>query len=108
MPEKEYAACPVRMALSIFESKWNLRVLYELIVASPLRFGELKRAIPYISNTMLTTTLRELEGLNLVSREQFNEIPPHVEYSLSESGRAIVPVFEAVGEWSEKYLRPNS
>ena len=101
---EEQIECHVRKGLVIFEGKWNTCVLYELIKAPSRRFGELRKAIPPISNTMLTSTLRELEKQGLVSREQFNEIPPHVEYSLTESGRAIIPVFDAIEHWSKEYL----
>ena len=68
------------------------------------RFGELKKAVPRITNTMLTTTLRDLESLEIVHREQFNEIPPHVEYSLTEKGRGLLPVFVELAKWGEAYL----
>lgn len=96
--------CPVRKGLRIFENKWNARVLYELILNETLRFGQLRKAIPEISNTMLTSTLKCLEQYGLVNRVQFNEIPPHVEYSLTDSGKAFIPIFDAIGEWSDTYL----
>ena len=95
--------CPVKKGLHIFDGKWKVRVLYELIVKSPMRFGELRKEIPDIYNTMLSGTLRNLEESGLVIRQQFNEIPPHVEYYLSESGRALIPIFDAIGAWGEAY-----
>ena len=80
-------------------------MLYELVVKSPMRFNELGKAIPGISNTMLNSTLKTLEKEGLVVRKQFNEIPPHVEYSLSRSGQALVPIFDAIGQWSTQYLK---
>lgn len=97
--------CPVRKGLRLFESKWNARVLYELIIHGTMRFGELRKAIPDISNTMLASTLKELEEYSLVIRTQFNEIPPHVEYSLSESGQDFTAVFDAIGAWGEKHMK---
>ncbi len=102
--EENVQDCPVRKALLLISGKWNARVLYELILQNSMRFGELRKAIPNISNTMLSATLKELERQGLVHRKQFNEIPPHVEYSLSESGRALIPVFDSIGEWAETYL----
>lgn len=96
-------SCPVKSGLKVFESKWNARVLYELIVNGTMRFGQLRKAIPDISNTMLAATLKWLEDQGMVTRVQFNEIPPHVEYSLTEKGKAFIPVFDAIGDWSEKY-----
>lgn len=103
MTEKNIENCPVLKGLLIFEGKWNARVLYELILKNTLRFGELKKEIPDISNTMLTSTLKSLEKLGLVKRIQFNEIPPHVEYSLTEKGHEFVHIFDAIGEWGKKY-----
>lgn len=99
--------CPVTKGLKIFESKWNARVLYELILNDTMRFGEIKRKIPNISNTMLASTLKGLEEYGLVTRIQFNEIPPHVEYSLTASGKAFIDVFDAIGNWGEKYIFQN-
>ena len=99
--------CPIRRALGLLNGKWRTYVLYELCRHPSLRFGEIKKAIPLITNTMLTATLRDLEKLGIVSREQFNEIPPHVAYSLTDSGKALLPVFFEIAKWSEAYLSDN-
>ena len=96
--------CPIRGALELLNGKWRTYVLYELCRHPALRFGEIKKAIPYVTNTMLTSTLRDLEKLGIVSREQFNEIPPRVEYSLTDSGKDLFPVFYEIAKWSEKHL----
>ncbi|MDE7332768.1 MAG: helix-turn-helix transcriptional regulator [Lachnospiraceae bacterium] len=88
----------------ILQTKWYARVLFELCKKSPLRFGEMKREIPEISNVVLTSTLRALEELKLIDRVQFNEIPPHVEYSLTESGKAMLPIFYEMIMWEKKYI----
>ncbi|HJA07599.1 MAG TPA: helix-turn-helix transcriptional regulator [Candidatus Mailhella merdigallinarum] len=103
--DTNFEACPVKKTLVLISGKWNARVLYELVTQGSVRFGALRKSIPDISNTMLTATLRFLEEQGLVHREQFNEIPPHVEYSLSESGKALIPVFDAIGRWGETYLK---
>ena len=96
--------CPVRRTLEILSGKWRSRILYELCQKPSYRFGELKKAIPKITNTMLTATLRDLEELGIVTREQFNEIPPHVEYSLTDKGRALIPIFVEMAKGGEAYL----
>lgn len=96
--------CPVRRALELLNGKWRTHVLFELCHYPYRRFGEIKKAIPTVTNTMLTSTLRDLEKLGIVSREQFNEIPPRVEYSLTESGRALLPIFFEIAKWGETYL----
>ena len=99
------SACPVRRGLTLFEGKWRTRVLYELIEqGQALRFGELARSIPGISKTMLTATLKDLEALGLVERTQYQEVPLRVEYSLTDSGRAAAPLFDAIGAWGKRYL----
>ena len=97
--------CPMRRTLELLSGKWRPHIIYELCKKPSCRFGELKKALPRITNTMLTKTLRELEDLGIVRREQFNEIPPHVEYSLTEQGRALLLVFFELARWGEAYLR---
>jgi len=92
--------CPIRRALELMSGKWRPHVLYELCRCPSLRFGQLKKTIPHITNTMLTATLRDLERLGVVSRTQFNEIPPHVEYALTDSGKALFPIFYEIAKWS--------
>lgn len=69
-----------------------------------MRFGELKKILNSITNTMLTNALRELEADGLICRKQFNEIPPHVEYSLTPKGEDLLPVFYAITEFGLKYI----
>ena len=95
--------CPVKRTLSQLQGKWNLRIIYELSKQEAMRFGELKKAIPDISNTVLTSALKDLEKKGLVSRTQFNEVPPHVEYSLTESTKALDKVFREIREWGNRY-----
>lgn len=100
--------CPMRRALELLSGKWRTHIIYELCKNSSRRFSELKKAVPQITNTMLTNTLRDLEALGIVHREQFNEIPPHVEYSLTEKGRALLPVFTELAKWGENYLEEEN
>lgn len=95
--------CGTYKTLEIFQGKWNIRVLFELIKHDTIRFGDLKKQIDEITNTMLTSTLRDLEKRKLVNRVQFNEIPPHVEYSLSQAGKDLYPIFIEMMQWNNKY-----
>ncbi len=99
--------CPVRKTLNLLSGKWRTHIIYELCKRDCCRFGELKKAIPGITNTMLSNTLRDLEDLEIVHREQFNEIPPHVEYTLTEKGKALLPVFTELAKWGENHLNNN-
>lgn len=96
--------CPVRRTLEMLSGKWRTHVIYELCRKETCRFGELKKAIPPITNTMLSATLKDLEQMEIIQRQQFNEIPPRVEYSLTEKGRALLPVFTELAKWGEKYI----
>ncbi|WP_125607352.1 winged helix-turn-helix transcriptional regulator [Lapidilactobacillus bayanensis] len=96
--------CPIRKSLDLFSSKWRTWVLFELCKQPTYRFGELRKAIPPITNTMLTKTLRELEAIGIIQRKQFNEMPLRVEYSLTESGHALTPVFFEIAKWADQYL----
>ena len=87
----------------IIQTKWCGRILLELCLRSPQRFSELKRALPEISNVVLTSALRVLTGHGLVVRTQFNEIPPHVEYNLTEKGRGMLNVIYEMICWDKKF-----
>ena len=102
--ENAAMTCPVGRTLRLFQGKWAIRVLFELSKTDTVRFGALKQRVEGITNTMLTSSLRELEKDGLVSREQFNEIPPRVEYSLTEKGKGLLPVFYAMTMWGFKYI----
>lgn len=95
--------CPVQKLIGILSKKWNLRVMFELTKKDSLRFGELKARIGNITNTSLSATLKELEESGFTDRVQFNEIPPRVEYSLTEKGKMLYPVFAAMAEWCRVY-----
>lgn len=90
-------------ALEVFQGKWNAWVLYTLRTNGEMRFGELRRSIPGISNTMLSTTLKALEAKGLVSRKQIEGIPPCVIYSLTQKAEALRDVFAAMIKWGSEY-----
>ncbi len=100
----EAGSCPVTALLLMLQGKWKFEIIYEMCIQDPIRFGALRKKLGGITSTVLTTSLRELERDGLVSRQQFNEIPPHVEYSLTEKGRALLPVFYAMTKWGLQYI----
>lgn len=91
--------CPIRNVISHITDKWSLLVLYTLEQKEVLRFKDLWREIPDISQKMLTSTLRKLEDDGIVSREVFTEVPPRVEYRLSERGQSLMPHLDALISW---------
>ena len=95
--------CPVTLLLLMIQGKWKARILYQFCIHEKIRFGKLKKALPGITNTMLTNALRDLERDGLVTREQFNEIPPRVEYSFTEMGKDLLPVFYSMMLWGFKH-----
>ena len=92
--------CPIRNILSRIGDKWSMLVLYTLETDEAKRFKELQRNIPDISQKMLTATLKMLEADGLVKREAFAEVPPRVEYSLSDKGKALLPHINALISWA--------
>lgn len=92
--------CPIRNILSRIGDKWSMLVLYTLETDEAKRFKELQRNIPDISQKMLTTTLKMLEADGLVKREAFAEVPPRVEYSLSDKGKTLLPHINALLSWA--------
>lgn len=91
--------CPIRNILSRIGDKWSMLVLYTLETDEAKRFKELQRNIPDISQKMLTATLKMLEADGLVKREAFAEVPPRVEYSLSDKGKTLLPHINALLSW---------
>lgn len=92
--------CPIRNILSRIGDKWSMLVLYTLETDEAKRFKELQHNIPDISQKMLTATLRMLEADGLVKREAFAEVPPRVEYSLSDKGKTLLPHINALLSWA--------
>ena len=89
--------------LSPINGKYKMTVLYTLMEFSVVRFNEMKRYIGNISYKTLSTTLKELEADQLVHREEYPQIPPKVEYSLTERGRSLIPILDGMCEWGDKH-----
>ena len=99
----EQGECPVTPVLVMLQGKWKNQILYELCMSDTVRFGQLKKSLAGITNTMLSSALKELEADGLISRKQFNEIPPHVEYSFTQKGKDLMPIFYAMMNWGFEY-----
>lgn len=96
--------CPVLYAVSILGQRWKLPILWHLADEGTLRYNELKRGIPLITNIMLTQSLRELERSRLVERRNYDTIPPHVEYALSERGKTLIPLLRQLHAWGREQM----
>jgi DNA-binding HxlR family transcriptional regulator len=95
----EMAATGIETALSMLEGRWKMVILFQLFARPVLRFSELERAIPKVSQKMLAQQLRELERDGLVERKVYAEVPPKVEYRLTDWGRALCPTLDQLLEW---------
>lgn len=103
---KELPACPVETTLMLIGDKWKVLILRDLMPGTK-RFGELKKSIGNVSQKVLTAQLRDLEEKGLVSRKVYAEVPPRVEYSLTELGKSLSPILDAMREWGEHYQAQN-
>ncbi len=99
---KELPACPVETTLMLIGDKWKVLILRDLMPGTK-RFGELKKSIGSVSQKVLTSQLRDMEEKGLVSRKVYAEVPPRVEYSLTELGKSLTPILDAMREWGENY-----
>jgi len=96
--------CSVEAALDVIGGKWKGVILYHLL-EDTRRFGELQRLIPNVTRRMLTLSLRELEGDGLVHREVYKQVPPKVEYSLTEYGQTLKPIIKSLRAWGDEHMR---
>ncbi|MEL1245639.1 helix-turn-helix domain-containing protein [Flavobacterium sp. DGU11] len=93
-----YSACPMHRSMAILGTKWKPIIIYALRERKA-RFGQLHTAVGSISKKVMTSTLKELEADGIVLREEFKELPPRVEYSLTEKGRTLIPIIIQLAEW---------
>ncbi len=104
--QQKAAVCPVEVALSIIGGKWKLQIVYCLLDGIK-RFGELRRLIPGATQQMLTLQLRELEQAGVLHRQVYAQVPPKVEYSLTELGRSLEPIVHQIHSWGAWYCEQN-
>ncbi|GBE02626.1 HTH-type transcriptional activator HxlR [bacterium BMS3Bbin06] len=100
--EDKQSDCPVEITLSLLGDKWKVLILWELFERIK-RFGELNRAISGISQKMLTQQLRQMEKDGLIKRKVYAEVPPRVEYSLTDIGKSLKPILDAMHKWGSNY-----
>lgn len=99
--------CVVEGALSLIGGKWKGVVLYHLFEEEVLRFNEIRRRLPSVTQRMLTAQLRELESDGFVERTVYPEVPPKVEYRLTEHGRSLAPIIRALKAWGDEHIGPR-
>lgn len=107
MEIKTLPACPVETTLTLIGDKWKVLILRELLDGTK-RFGELKKAIGSVSQKVLTAQLRDMEAKGLLTRTVYAEVPPRVEYTLTETGYSLKPILDAMWAWGEEYKQKNA
>ena len=100
--KQELPACPVETTLTLISDKWKVLILRDLMNGT-LRFGELKKSIGHVTQKVLTAQLRQMEASGLLTRKVYAEVPPRVEYSLTETGVSLKPVIKAMKDWGIHY-----
>lgn len=105
--KEELPSCPVAITVQLIGNKWKLLILRNLL-ERPWRFNELHRSLKGISQKVLTESLRSMESDGIIIRTVFPEVPPRVEYSLSELGESMRPILDAMKEWGENYKSNNN
>lgn len=104
LTKEELPECPVATTVQLIGSKWKLLILRNLL-QRPWRFNELKRSLDGISQKVLTDSLRSMEEDGLITRAVYPEVPPHVEYALSETGESMRPILMAMQSWGTNYKK---
>lgn len=99
---KELPACPVETTLTLISDKWKVLILRDLMNGT-MRFGELRKSIGQVSQKVLTAQLRQMEESGLLTRTVYPEVPPRVEYTLTDLGRSLKPILDAMWVWGEEY-----
>ena len=105
--KNDLPACPVETTLTLISDKWKVLILRDLLTGTK-RFGELRKSIGHVSQKVLTSQLRQMEASGLVSRKVYAEVPPRVEYSLTDLGFSLKPILDAMWTWGENYQAQNS
>ena len=104
---QELPACPVETTLTLISDKWKVLILRDLLQGTK-RFGELKKSIGHVTQKVLTAQLREMEASGLLTRKVYAEVPPRVEYTLTETGYSLKPILDSMVVWGTHYKQQNA
>ena len=100
--------CPLEYGLNIFGGKWKSRIICVLAEKELLRYSDLRKEMANITDAVLAATLKELQNDEIIIRKQYDEIPPRVEYALSEKGKSVVPILQSICQWSGAYHKEGN
>ncbi len=104
--EKNLPACPVETTLMLISDRWKVLIIRDLLDGTK-RFGEIKKSVGNVSQKVLTANLRAMEDSGLLTRKVYPEVPPRVEYTLTETGYSLKPILDAMVAWGTEYKRKN-
>lgn len=104
--KRDLPACPVETTLMLISDRWKVLIIRDLMDGTK-RFGELKKSIGSISQKVLTSNLRSMEETGLLTRKVYAEVPPRVEYTLTETGYSLKPILDSMVEWGKAYQKAN-
>ncbi len=105
---EEDIRCPLEYGLKVFGGKWKSRIICVLAAQEKLRYSELRKEMSNITDAVLATTLKELIADGMIERKSYNEIPPRVEYSLTEKGKSVVPILQSICQWSGIFYKEDT
>lgn len=100
---KDLPSCPVEITMSLIGDKWKVLIIRDLLTGTK-RFGELKKSVTGITQKVLTSNLRQMEASSLIKRKVYAEVPPKVEYSLTETGLSLKPILDSMVKWGNEYV----
>ncbi|MCR1809631.1 helix-turn-helix domain-containing protein [Sulfurospirillum sp. hDNRA2] len=101
----KYEKCPMYYAMSILEGKWKWIILWKIYENKVVRYNQLKTILQPITHKTLTQQLKELESHNIIHREQYNQVPPKVEYSLTAEGETLIPILSLMYQWGKEHRK---
>ena len=105
---EEDIRCPLEYGLALFGGKWKSRIICVLSAREKLRYSEVRKEMYNITDAVLAATLKELITNGIIDRKSYDEIPPRVEYSLTEKGRSVVPILQSICQWSDIFYKEDS
>ena len=97
--------CPIKYLTKVLGGRWKLHILCILETGGTVRFGQIQKKLGNVSNVMLSQSLRELEQDGIIIRHQYNEVPPHVDYTMTKKGKKVIPALSMLGDWAKEYMK---
>ena len=106
--EAENLLCPIKYLTKVLGGRWKLPILCILETGGTVRFGQIKKKLGNVSNVMLSQSLRELEHDGIITRHQYNEVPPHVDYTMTKKGKKVIPALSMLGDWAKGCMKEEN